>query len=72
MYHALLLEDLLDLINIFKVYDFEKYIRECELTASKAMACLEAFCHPDGEIPFFNDATFDVAAEDSLLKYFIC
>ena len=71
MYHALLLEDLLDLINIFKVYDFEKYIRECELTASKAMACLEAFCHPDGEIPFFNDATFDVAAsKDSLLRYF--
>ena len=71
MYHALLLEDLLDLINIFKVYDFEKYRLECELTASKAMCCLEAFCHPDGEIPFFNDATFDVAAsKDNLLKYF--
>ena len=71
MYHALLLEDLLDLINIFKVYDFEKYRRECELTASKAMGCLEAFCHPDGEIPFFNDATFGVAAsKDNLLKYY--
>ena len=71
MYHSLLLEDLLDLINIFKVYDCQKYRRECEVIAVRAMDCLKAFCHPDGEIPFFNDATFDVAAsKDSLLKYF--
>ena len=71
MYHGLLLEDLLDLVNIFQVYNFGKHKSKFENIASKAMKCLQQFCHPDGNIPFFNDATFGVSSStESLLKYF--
>ncbi|MDB3893620.1 heparinase II/III family protein [Candidatus Thioglobus sp.] len=60
MYHAIFLEDLLDLINIHQVYDKSQPAN----IATKAVQMLEwlgVMCHPDGEISFFNDSTLGVA-----------
>jgi uncharacterized heparinase superfamily protein len=71
MYHALILEDLLDLVNLAKTYG--ELETESRVWAEYALAMLEwlrAMTHPDGEISFFNDAAFGIAAsEDALRKY---
>ena len=74
MYHCIILEDLLDLINIIKT---NKYINNNELLSkliqkSKLMFFwLDKMKHPDGDISFFNDSTFDVSAKPKFLeKYF--
>ena len=64
MYHALALEDLVDLINVARV--FSGLIPSAILvvwrdTASRMLYWLGAMCHPDGEIVLFNDAAFGVA-----------
>ena len=60
MYHATILEDLLDIINLFQVYQQpvpDEWLTLCD----KMFYWLEAMCHADGKISFFNDATFGVA-----------
>jgi len=60
MYHAIFLEDLLDIINIHQVYER----RLPSNIASKVMQMIEwlkAMCHPDGEISFFNDSALGIA-----------
>jgi len=60
MYHLIVLEDVLDLIQLHEVY--EKFVPD-EFTAH-AVAMLKwssIMRHPDGEIPFFNDAAFGIA-----------
>ena len=64
MYHAIFLEDILDLINISQVYP--KIIPELQVhkwtKISKIMfKWLDAMIHPDGEISFFNDAALEIA-----------
>ncbi len=67
MYHALAFEDLLDLINVTRVYSDaipERWRRLVEVLPEQAQrmsAWLECMCHPDGEIALFNDAAFGVA-----------
>lgn len=64
MYHAIVLEDLLDLVNLFRAY--EKSVPLSWLEAIKKMRMwLTNMCHPDGEIAFFNDAAFKIAAMPS-------
>src|SRR5207248_25733 len=60
MYHAAVLEDLLDLINLLRRYAREPPI-EWIGAASRMRAWLRAMTHPDGGIAFFNDAAFDIA-----------
>lgn len=64
MYHALALEDLLDLINLAGVYpdciDAARVAQWREV-AARMWRWLLAMCHPDGEIAFFNDAAIGVA-----------
>lgn len=60
MYHALVLEDLLDLINVLRCYGREVPQRWTR-AASSMRAWLNVMRHPDGEIPFFNDAAFGIA-----------
>ena len=77
MYHALALEDILDLLNITKAYS-KKLSREQQTKIStipnvaKSMhQWLKNMCHPDGEISFFNDSAFNVAPSVSELdSYF--
>ena len=60
MYHAIFLEDLLDIVNIHRVYK-NKPQKEIGRAIQKMVDWLVAMCHPDGEISFFNDAAFGVA-----------
>jgi uncharacterized heparinase superfamily protein len=58
MYHALLLEDLLDLTNLAAVY---AKAGDWSDPLPRILGWLEAMCHPDGEVSFFNDACYGVA-----------
>lgn len=74
MYHSIFLEDLLDLINISKVYPkiinqqmIEKWIKISE----QMLRWLETMIHPDGQISFFNDSALEIAPSfDKLKNYF--
>lgn len=66
MYHALALEDLLDLVNLSGVFAGALTGRQALPAAwrkriASMRAWLAAMCHPDGEIAFFNDAATGVA-----------
>ncbi len=65
MYHALILEDLLDLVNLGRAYP--GLLPDWSPVAAKMLGWLERMLHPDGQIPFFNDTTFGVAPEPRLL-----
>ena len=64
MYHSIMLMDILDLINISQYYSeatVHPFINSWQQTAEKMVTWLQAMCHPDGEIAFFNDAAFGIA-----------
>ena len=76
MYHALALEDMLDLCNVFRMNKASLDPEQQALTAdwaSRVDSMLfwhTAMCHPDGEISFFNDAAFGIApSTDELFSY---
>ena len=76
MYHCLVLEDLLDLLNVAKAYrqsmigPYEAPVREWEAAAAQMRKWLIGICHPDGEIALFNDAAFGMAPRpDELEEY---
>ncbi|OUU44689.1 MAG: hypothetical protein CBC16_01660 [Verrucomicrobia bacterium TMED56] len=73
MYHAIFLEDLLDLINIFQAYSKviqNTQVNECIKIAKRMLNWLEVMTHPDGDIAFFNDAALEIAPNlDELKKY---
>lgn len=60
MYHALILEDLLDLLNIFHAYD--RPVPTGWMKVLRSMGgWLATMSHPDGEIALFNDAAIGIA-----------
>lgn len=65
MYHAIILEDVLDLIQLVRI--FPAALEQAEKSqmwpklAQRMLAWLSDMSHPDGEIAFFNDAAFGVA-----------
>ncbi len=64
MYHALFLEDLLDLAQLAKVYPSvipDADAKAWAETSRRMLRWLSVMTHPDGEIAFFNDATIGVA-----------
>ena len=66
MYHALILEDVLDLVNLSVACDDPLTAQVCHewrAIAERMLAWLEAVTHPDGEISFFNDAAFGIAPQ---------
>jgi uncharacterized heparinase superfamily protein len=60
MYHAAVLEDLLDVVNVLRV-NARKPPAGCVDAIDLMQGWLRVMTHPDGEIAFFNDAAFDVA-----------
>lgn len=73
MYHALALEDILDLINICRANSGrlnaaqQKQVQSwCELVP-KMVHWLNTVSHPDCKISFFNDAAFGIAPENGEL-----
>lgn len=67
MYHALALEDLLDLANIAAAYPdaipkpWRGMVSRWPAALGWMRYWLAVMCHPDGEISFFNDAAMGVA-----------
>jgi uncharacterized heparinase superfamily protein len=64
MYHALLLEDVLDLLHLAELFPQTLdagLVSECRERARIMLAWLGAMTHPDGGIGFFNDAAFGIA-----------
>ncbi|HEY2630436.1 MAG TPA: alginate lyase family protein [Usitatibacter sp.] len=67
MYQSLVLEDLLDLCNLFRSYEAALPRDRVVLAASvrtlagRMRGWLDRMGHPDGEISFFNDAAMGIA-----------
>jgi uncharacterized heparinase superfamily protein len=73
MYHAIILMDVLDLIQLGQCYPggaLGQKMQEWRGTAVAMTNWLEGMLHPDGEIPSFNDAAFGIApAPIEILDY---
>lgn len=75
MYHALVYEDMLDLINLSRTFPETLLPWSSQLGAwpeviRKMGHWLRIMCHPDGDIAFFNDAAVGVApAPANLFAY---
>ena len=70
MYHALILEDLLDLLNLAGAYPGvvgKDVIAQWERITDAMRHWLKVMTHPDGQISFFNDAAFGIAASPGAL-----
>lgn len=67
MYHALAVEDMLDLCNLTTCFSATLSAKHQSLAQhwrermEDMLRWLHIMCHPDGEIAFFNDAAFGVA-----------
>lgn len=73
MYHSLILEDLLDLVNIAQAYPQVPLAGEAyawRQVAGRMLGWLRNMCHPDGRISFFNDAAFEIAPELETLRHY--
>jgi uncharacterized heparinase superfamily protein len=70
MYHALAVEDLLDLVNIARAFDRDDLADEWGARVPDMLRWLAAMTHPDGDLAFFNDTAIGIApANDRLLAY---
>ena len=73
MYHAILLEDLLDLLNADSAWPGRvpgTAVQSWRRLAASMLDWLHGLSHPDGDIAFFNDAAFAIAARPGqLLDY---
>ena len=58
MYHALILEDMLDLINILEKYGHFKFSNQLRKYTPKMLCWLDCMSHPDENLAFFNDTAF--------------
>jgi uncharacterized heparinase superfamily protein len=73
MYHAICLEDVLDLVNAATYWPDkvpEVQVRQWRETAGRMLKWLTGMTHPDGEISLFNDAAFGIAPTLSELRFY--
>ena len=75
MYHALALEDMLDLKNLIisnpEIFDYYKNdVDNFPKIIEKMIFWLNVMTHPDGNISFFNDAAFGIAVPTSDLNVY--
>lgn len=73
MYQLIVLEDLIDILNIIRIYKYDDQIIINKLVKKIIDMALwsAAMQHPDGKISFFNDAAFNIAQDFSLIKKYI-
>lgn len=70
MYHAIVLEDILDLVQLSDVFPGVlpvPVVARLKSVATRMLRWLQVMSHPDGLVSFFNDAAFGVAAPWSVL-----
>lgn len=60
MYHLIVLEDVLDVLNVCHAYGVS-VPEHWKTSARRMLNWASVMRHPDGDIPFFNDAAFGVA-----------
>lgn len=60
MYHVIILEDLLDLVNLYRSFDRSEPRAWLE-AVERMRAWLKVMTHPDGQISLFNDAALNIA-----------
>ena len=60
MYHAAMIEDLLDLSNVARAYALEIRPKWLDVVA-RMQGWLRSMSHPDGEVAFFNDSSLGIA-----------
>src|SRR4029453_5985084 len=71
MYHALVLERVLDLVNVLRSRPggapapLSDVLADC---AARMLRALRVLCHPDGEIALFGDSVFGVAQPAAALE----
>lgn len=74
MYHSLILEDLLDLLNLSRTYpdcrQTQQNIINYQNIIQRMRYWLQAMIHTDERIAFFNDAAFAIACEPSELEQY--
>lgn len=71
MYHAIVLEDLLDLVQLARMIPgvVDAADVECwKRTAARMLRWLRVMSHPDGAIALFNDAAFGIAPGHAALS----
>jgi uncharacterized heparinase superfamily protein len=70
MYHAIILEDVLDLVQLGRIFptELESRTHAWKALAARMLGWLSAMTHPDGEISFFNDAASGIARTDAALR----
>jgi uncharacterized heparinase superfamily protein len=73
MYHAIILEDLLDLINAARRYGRPEgdVFRGLPAITTRMRAWLAAMTHPDGDLSFFNDAAFGIAPRHAEIEAYV-
>jgi len=69
MYHAIFLEDLLDMVNVFHRYE-HSIPSKMEAAIQSMFSWMKVMTHPDGEISLFNDAALGVAANFNELEQY--
>lgn len=71
MYHAIMLTDLLDLVNLFNTFPSRVPYSIVELTKQtiiKMFGWLHIMSLGDDKVSFFNDSTFGIAPENQILR----
>jgi uncharacterized heparinase superfamily protein len=69
MYHAFVLEDLLDLVNLLRAYG-RAPPADWLAVIGRMRHWLKVMTHPDGQLAFFNDAAFQIAPSSAALEAF--
>ena len=67
MYHALAVEDMLDLINIARVFQQDTLAETCGDRVPSMLCWLVTMTHPDGTLASFNDTASGIAPSVSIL-----
>jgi uncharacterized heparinase superfamily protein len=72
MYHSIILEDLLDLLNLAAAAQLGElgWTSELRPMVARMRHWLRVMTHPDGEIALLNDAAFGVAADPTSLDQY--
>lgn len=68
MYHALAVEDMLDLVNIARAYGRNDLAAIWATPIPSMLRWLQAMSHPDDAISFFNDAAMGIAPPNRELR----
>lgn len=64
MYHALAVEDFLDIINVARCFGRPEDVRSLEKILPEMLTWLRSMSHPDGKISFFNDSATNIAPDN--------